>query len=686
MSCSPVEFEISKRVIPHVYLPNTEYCTDHSNLFLLEDEKLVKPGDKFESHDAFIQYLNENAKRWFFYYKCSDSRKPNTDNESYTYNCVYLRNKEKYKKKGIRKRNNNMKTDCPCKIKLRHLPNEKELTVVYVCNHHDHELSLEQFCKLQHGRRLPPYIREEILDFLALQVDKGKIKKYVEMETGFNMSRPFFYALEKNLQKGKHIERQITEQRLQLLQEKIAAVEDVCDSENSGQNEESQEYSETPRRPNPRKATKNPEHIGKYAQAKRRSKTADEVSSSEYAKKIKIEPQVTYTETIQSVRELQESVKCETQENPWVTDQCVPVLPNRSTLTEELQELNQDPNYENISYQIEYYNPDSTNTHEIVYNDFHEIVNDGQGEVEGTHENDIDNIAYETVVTDDNNVINEMQDYVIDNEQSGETSENIMYFDDSQMHEASEVNQFDSGQGIEVGQVQYIADDAEHFVEYIPTDEENVHDVGVQTITNMESGHTLLPVFDVYMKDGNVTGFVVNDNIINGLKDGVDKCIQTSEDIIYSDIQEIENEDYEIIQDSADGTGDVYTKHEYVHRYNIDQYMTQPNFPKYVDILAKETCENVLNMFTNVYNEKAMFKLTTTQKGKEGNTRIRYITHNGRIKKKRNHDDELKRERFGRKLQSAFILKEKLRFMKKENEELLKRNEQLEDIALRFIN
>ena len=55
-----------------------------------------------------------------------------------------------------------MKTDCPCKIKLRHLPNEKELTVVYVCNHHDHELSIQEFYKLQHGRRLPPYVKEEV--------------------------------------------------------------------------------------------------------------------------------------------------------------------------------------------------------------------------------------------------------------------------------------------------------------------------------------------------------------------------------------------------------------------------------------------------------------------------------------------------------------------------------------------
>lgn len=150
-----------------------------------------------------------------------------------------------------------------------------------------------------------------------------------------------------------------------------------------------------------------------------------------------------------------------------------------------------------------------------------------------------------------------------------------------------------------------------------------------------------------------------------------------------SDIQEIENEDAEIILDTTDQDGDTYTKHEYVHKYNIDQYMSQPNFPKYVDILAKETYTDVLNMFKNVYNETAMFKLTTTQKGNEGNTRIRYITHNGRILKKKT--DDSKRERLGKKLHSVFVLKEKLRMLKRQNDELMKRNKYLESVALNLV-
>lgn len=111
--------------------------------------------------------------------------------------------------------------------------------------------------------------------------------------------------------------------------------------------------------------------------------------------------------------------------------------------------------------------------------------------------------------------------------------------------------------------------------------------------------------------------------------------------------------------------------------------MTQPHFPKYVETLAKETYMDVLHMFTNIYNEKAMFKITTTQRGKEGNTRIWYIKDTHRTKRRRK--DETHREVLGQNLQSIFILKEKLRYMKKKNSELLIKNKQLEEVALRLV-
>lgn len=129
--------------------------------------------------------------------------------------------------------------------------------------------------------------------------------------------------------------------------------------------------------------------------------------------------------------------------------------------------------------------------------------------------------------------------------------------------------------------------------------------------------------------------------------------------------------------------GDTYTKHEYVHRYNIDKYMIQPHFPKYVDTLAKETGMDVLHMFANIYKEKAMFKITTTQRGKEGDTRIWYVKSGSRAR--RNSLEESNKEKLGRNLQSIFILKEKLRYMKQKNSELIIKNKQLEEVALKLV-
>ncbi|XP_021194372.3 uncharacterized protein LOC110379167 isoform X2 [Helicoverpa armigera] len=673
----------SKKAV--VFLPYSEYCTDHKDLFLHEDDKLVKPGDKFKSHDDFVQYLNEHAKRWCFYYRCTDSRRPNTDQESYTYNCVYLRNKEKYKKKGLRKRNsNNMKTDCPCKIKLRHLPNEDELTVVYVCNHHDHELSLDNFYKLQHGRRLPPYVKEEIKDFLQLKVDIMKIRSYVEMETGFTMSRPFFYTLEKNL-KSRNIKRHISEQRLNMLKQKIAAVdemygynEEYIEEEDNGEDEMGTSKKKH------QLLLKNAEKAMRTPSLKRRSKTNEDKS-----KRIKTEEHSDSNETMESVKHLQESV--EEEESTWIADQCVPNrTENEETMhIEAIENLPEDAlllvqsDNENYSYTIEYF-PDESNNEEVVTNEFGEGIDDSQ--VTEVQENDIDNIAYETVVSDAvEESQSEVPEYLEDEQTMEEFTEMQIIAQEQAVEDESQVHD-----GELENQVQYIAGVVENNenVQYVSgeVNDDGTQNITVQAAENSGTTHSLLPVFDVYMKDGNVTGFLVNDNLIAGLKEGVHKEIQTSAEELAGNSQEAGKADGEgqVIPDlTQTKSGDIYTKHEYVHKYNIDKYMVQPHFPKYIETLAKETYMDVLQMFTNIYNEKAMFKITTTQKGKEGNTRIWYIKDTHRTKKQR--QDETHKEKLGQNLQCIFLLKEKLRYLKKKNSELIIKNKQLEEVALRLV-
>ncbi|KAG6457079.1 hypothetical protein O3G_MSEX010106 [Manduca sexta] len=623
-----------------IYLPPVGYCTEHEDLLLHEDQRLVKPGDKFKTHNDFVQYLNENAKRWFYYYKCSDSRKPNTDQEMYLYNCVYLRNKEKYVKKGLRKRNNSIKTNCPCKIKLRHLPYENELTVIFVCNHHDHPLSEEAFYKLQHGRRLPPYVKEEIMDLLTLQVDMGKIRKYVQNATGFNMSRAFFYTMERTM-KSRNVDRQISDERFRTLSKRLSENNIILDSMDSK-----------------RLKTNNFE---------------DNVNNE--------------TDTLQSMNNLQEYTKCETQHNPWVTDQCVPVLPNGDlTITNK---------NDDIMSGVESHNSDIKDNIEIIVNDRAECECD----VNKTFETDEDcSVAYETFVSEtdieyDENVISE---YIYDdaeycndpiektnNENTvKDTNEaiNCKYENDAEIVEYFTDNENESihncKEDYKNNTNRSYCD--EEIVEYevdFDNDYIEAKDAEVQTCDiNINKLNPLISVFDVCMKGGNVTGFVVNNEVMKQLKnDRVEKGVQT-EEINNSDMTQAEDAIDEA-KDYAEMTSDgKYIKHEYIHTYNIDKYMCRPCFPKYIEVLSKKTGIDVLEMFTNVYNERAMFKMTTTQSDKEGNTRILYvknpdkITLNLEMKKRRELDNCLK---------EILVLKEKVKELEMKNLKLETINKQL---------
>lgn len=73
--------------------------------------------------------------------------------------------------------------------------------------------------------------------------------------------------------------------------------------------------------------------------------------------------------------------------------------------------------------------------------------------------------------------------------------------------------------------------DGEKIIYVDPNEAEgNAHDVAVQT-SSQKPGHSYVPVFNVYMKNGNVTGFVVNDKVGKS-GDAVEKGVQTREDTV----------------------------------------------------------------------------------------------------------------------------------------------------------
>ncbi|CAH0747621.1 unnamed protein product [Diatraea saccharalis] len=198
-----------------------------SNLFKYENEELPKIGDKFDSLDSFRLYIDGKAKEWKYYLKCADSHRKN-GKDTFVYKCVFARPRSAVTKaKGLRKRTRRVPIhDCPCRVLLKPVPSgAKDLTVVYVCNHHDHPLIDDYFHKLQHGRRLHPNVKEEIMDLLSLDVDKEVAQKYFELLTGYTMSYGYFANMLMYMKKNK-IERQFSLEKLKEMSKKIDKIKE----------------------------------------------------------------------------------------------------------------------------------------------------------------------------------------------------------------------------------------------------------------------------------------------------------------------------------------------------------------------------------------------------------------------------------------------------------------------------
>ncbi|XP_061715955.1 uncharacterized protein LOC133524110 isoform X2 [Cydia pomonella] len=200
------------------------HCSGHENLTLLTDTDAILPGARFLTHDVFLSYINERANRWFFYYSMVESGK---SPEHYVYKCVYGKirvSKNAYRAKGLRKRNK-LTTQCPCQIRLRRLEADPTyLTVLYSCNHHDHELDSTQFTAQPHSRRLPSVIKEEVKDLITLGVGTDVLRKYVFAETGVRVYGKYFHNVRTGM-RARGEQRHYSEERIAALTKKIRDLE-----------------------------------------------------------------------------------------------------------------------------------------------------------------------------------------------------------------------------------------------------------------------------------------------------------------------------------------------------------------------------------------------------------------------------------------------------------------------------
>lgn len=77
-----------------------------------------------------------------------------------------------------------MRSNCPAFITLRAAKCGQKLEVIDVCNQHNHPISEQDSRSLPQNRRLPPDIRDEVLEMLRVHIDRKKIFEYIRCKTG----------------------------------------------------------------------------------------------------------------------------------------------------------------------------------------------------------------------------------------------------------------------------------------------------------------------------------------------------------------------------------------------------------------------------------------------------------------------------------------------------------------------
>ncbi|KAI8429589.1 hypothetical protein MSG28_000195 [Choristoneura fumiferana] len=181
------------------------------------DETLVELGNVFESREAFRKYINDNAKRWSYYYVCRTSKKNLLE-----YNCICMAYKLKPKAHIIRKQKKRT-TACPCKIRLAVDQDTKKVAVYYVCNHHDHDLTESAFYQYPHAKYLPQEVKDVILDLAYLGLETDLIQKYIHSLVGLTIKRRHIASYAYKF-KRKTMQRNLTVERRQYIKDLIATI------------------------------------------------------------------------------------------------------------------------------------------------------------------------------------------------------------------------------------------------------------------------------------------------------------------------------------------------------------------------------------------------------------------------------------------------------------------------------
>ncbi|KAM3966664.1 uncharacterized protein ACR2FA_012201 [Aphomia sociella] len=585
--------------------PNIKSCNEHHDMYLHKDDTLIKPGDMFDTHESFRLYVNGYAEQWLYYYTCADSHTQDPSKESYTYRCVYCKPKCHYQPKGIRRRAETLKTCCPCKIVLKRLPyNPDLLTVEFVCDHHNHELSNESFLKLQHGKRIHPQVKEEIMDLLYLDLEGKILKQYIHKLTGLNLSINYFTHIARKMIKN-NVERTFTQEKLEELSKKIKDLRYMYGNSKDNQDSDSPTKPQRGRRKRKYEGENvsdsqdinQIEEFGTpYSPDKKSKRRSDVTEHKEVNRKSRLETclqRLSYDEeTLESVKKLQSSVQCETQRNPWISDEICPAPSNGTSYITETSETIQNELQNAIN--------EDTNDYQTEHIDNNYIQNIGEHNVEVAEINNSDDQIIADNFVLDGNEHNASESYVLENSEHNVSETYVLEGNEhNAVNYVLAANEHNIPQSyvLENGIVVTYNGDGQGF-----TESEVVYDNDHTVVANEQQGES--------------NNYVLMEDNTN-----VDNNAEQNED-------NVESHDNNISTSNIVSDVSTRSEYEYIHRFNIDQYMIQPWFPKYIQRVADDTKIKVVDMLSDLYLGKTMFKLITTRKLNMQTIRITYMVDN----------------------------------------------------------
>ncbi|XP_052754620.1 uncharacterized protein LOC113518721 [Galleria mellonella] len=573
--------------------PNIQSCNEHGDMYLHKDESLIKPGDMFDTQESFNIYVNGYAEQWLFYYTLTNSYTQDPSKENYTYRCIY------YQPKGVRKRSEPEKSRCPCKIVLKRLPyNPDVLTVEFVCHHHNHELSKENFLKLKDSKRIQPQIREEIMDLLYLEVEPKILKKYIKELTGLNLNLNYFMHIAKKMKKD-NVERTFTPEQLDELTKKVKDLRFIYGNVKDTDCESPKTNIQRGRRK--RKAdgdvnNTNAEDITEdldtlYSSDKKLKQESEETEYEDIDTKSRLETclqRLSYDEeTLESVKRLQSSVQCETQRNPWISEEICPTPSNGTSYMSDSMGTTQN------EVQLEIGNNTSDFQTETIDDSYIQNISE-------------QNVEVSEISNSDGQIVT--QNYVLGNNEEN-TPESYVLANNSETYvlENSEQN------------VNYVLTSNEHNIPHSYVLENGI----VVTYNGDGQGFTESEV--VYDNDHTAVGNEQEGNTNYVL---VEENTAAAETTVEESSENIESQDNE--KSKANNVSDTpsHSDYEYIHRFNIDQYMTQQWFIRCIQTVAEDTKMKAVDMLSDLYLGKTMFKLITTRKVDMQTIRITYLVDN----------------------------------------------------------